>query len=242
LLQTWQAATAAKRDQSSRSKASSEPRDDAFGDETILLEMMQVLTKMCQTMRKDPGRRSWQRHANRFRAREMGPAVALRSLGFSRSGQRAPDCKAKLSKFIKTWHAIEKAIGPDAPDTISKWFRKAMAAKSAAKKLPVAPRLNGDYMLSWHLRALLRDRMVAAGVPKLKVNAGATIYQLKNLCPDQCKWLFKVQQYLIQVKQLKGLTVKQFLSEAAEADTPPELLSMWLISCMWEFDVCPLCF
>ena len=176
--------------------------------------------------------RSWQKHANRFRGREMGPLQALRSLGFEKSGQTLKQSDdSKLAAFIKTWSSLEDAIGVDAPTTISEWHSKMKAAKKAASNNPEAPRLNGNYLLSWHVRALLRDRMVAAGVSKLSVDRDATLYQLMHICPDQTKFLWKIHQYLIQCEQVKGISVKQFMAKVAEADTPPELLSMWNTSC-----------
>lgn len=174
----------------------------------------------------------WQKHANRFRAREMGPLKALQSLGFKKSGQLSKqNDDSKLAKFIQTWSSIEEAIGADAPTTVSEWHSKMKAAKTAALKNPTAPRLNGNYLLSWHLRALLRDRMVAAGVSKLSVDSDATVYKLMRICPDQSKFLFKIHQYLIQCEEVRGISVKQFIAKVAEADTPPELLSMWSTSC-----------
>ena len=190
-----------------------------------------VIAKMCLKM-KGQKFAAWQTHANRFRAREMGPAVALRGLGFSwRSGKPVSDEVPQLKKFIRTWDVLEKSIGAKAPHTISEGFEKMKAARRGAQGLPKAPRLCGNYLLPWHLRALLRDRMVSAGIPKLKINPDATIYQLLHLCPDQGKFLKKIQQYLTQTQNLKGLSVRDFISTAAEVDTPPELLSMWLASC-----------
>lgn len=197
-----------------------------------LKKFVAVIKTMCQKM-KGQKCKAWSKHANRFRAREMGPTVALRALGFLPTGKQVkPD--GILEKFIRVWDAVEKEIGGSPPKTISEWYVKMRAAKKIAKQLPAAPRLSGDYLLPWHLRALLRDRMVAAGISKLKINTDATVYQLMHLCPDQSRFLRKVQQYLIQVKKQTGLTVKEFMTFAAEADTPPELLSMWCIGCIFQ--------
>jgi hypothetical protein len=175
--------------------------------------------------------RPWVKHCNRFRGREMGPVVALRALGFSKTGTPINRTSAgKLLKFLKVWSAIEGAVGSKAPKTITEWFKQVKAAKKAVGEHPTAPRLKGNYLLSWHVRALLRDRMVAAGIHQLVPNKGATVHQLINLCPDQSQFLRKVYQYLIQVRQKSGITVKDFMSAAADADTPPELLSMWSLS------------
>ena len=122
---------------------------------------------------------------------------------------------------------MEEAVGPEAPTTTTEWHTKVKAAKVMAKQLPPAPRLSGAYLLPWHLRALLRDRMVYAGIPKLQIDAQATVYQLMHLCPDQSQFLYKVHQYLLQVQGESNLSATEFVKLAALPDTPPELLSMW---------------
>jgi hypothetical protein len=162
----------------------------------------------------------------------MGPRVTLSGLGLTRRG--TPEVEGnftKLAKFIRLWDALELEVGTDAPTNVTEWFLKVKAAKARAKQLPKAPRLNGPYLLCWHIRALLRDRMVSAGIPKLAINPECTIYQLMNLCPDQSGFLFKVYQYLVLVQGKQGMTTADFVKFAATADTPPELLSMWQTSC-----------
>jgi hypothetical protein len=174
----------------------------------------------------------WQTHANRFRAREMGPTVTLSKLGFNHDGNLkvAGNC-TNLAKFIETWDALEMAVGTAPPTNVTEWLIRVRDATAKAKLLPIAPQLNSTYLLSWHVRALLRDRMASAGITKLAINTECSIYQLMNLCPDQSSCLREVYQYLVQVEGDSGMTAADFLKHAATADTPPELLSMWRTSC-----------
>ena len=78
--------------------------------------------------------------------------------------------------------------------------------------------------------------MVAAGIPQLGLNKSATINQLIALCPDQSDFLRKALQYFTHGQQQASMTVKEFIAAAADADTPPELLSMWNLSCKYMYD------
>ena len=171
----------------------------------------------------------WAQHCNRFRGREMGPHVNLRNLGFLQSGEPSPAANAKIERFIATWDAIEQAVGSEAPKTVSEWALKMSAAKAAASELPPAPRLQGSYMLSWSIRALLRDRMQQQGIQQLRVDHGCTLNSYIHMCPVQSGGLAKARQYFIQVLGKKHMGVKEFIE--ACGGKAPELLSMWTLSC-----------
>lgn len=83
------------------------------------------------------------------------------------------------------------------PTNVTEWFIRVRDATAKAKLLPIAPQLNSTYLLSWHVRALLRDRMASAGITKLAINTECSIYQLMNwLCLDQSSCLLReVYQY-----------------------------------------------
>jgi hypothetical protein len=189
----------------------------------------QVVAEMCATMPKQACPKYWSKHCNRFRGREMGPEVQLKNLGFLRSGRAMGNTNTKVRKFIATWDAIEEAVGSEAPKTVTEWKAKTAAAKNAVKKLPAAPRLKTKYLLSWTIRALLRDRMQQQGIQQLRVNAGTSLNAYIHMCPDMSKALVKARQYLIQVQGKRALKVKDFIQECGGRS--PELLSMWMLNC-----------
>ena len=231
LLEAWQAHSISSKIGKGSTRPLQPESDEVL--ENVRLEKFEGIIKIMCSRMKGKDCRPWVKHCNRFRGREMGPLVALRSLGFSKAGRplNSASTRKKLKMFLKVWSAIEVAVGSEAPRTITEWYEKVKAAKKAAGKHPAAPRLKGNYLFSWHVRALLRDRMTAAGISKLVPNQGATVYQLMNLCPDQSQFLRKVYQYFIEVQKQSAITVKEFIAAAGDADTPPELLSMWHISC-----------
>lgn len=189
-----------------------------------------VVQALCTSMSKKHCPKYWVQHCNRFRGREMGPYIHLKHLGFSRKGQASPGADVKVERFIATWDAIENAIGTQAPKNVSEWACKMSAAKAAANALPPAPRLQGKYLLPWSIRALLRDRMQQQGIKQLKIDAAATLNSYIYMCPDSSGGLAKARQYFIQVSGKSNMGVKEFIQECG--GKAPELLSMWLLSCM----------
>ena len=190
------------------------PRPESSGLGTRAQYVRQVLIKCARLMAKSPFPKAWSQNCNRFRHREQGPIMTLRSLHIIRKPRRAEkktksnalmffgegheddldlgwvlmeastEPRETLTKFVKGVDIVVKAAGAP-PRTCSEWGSKMRAVKVALGRF-APPRLTGNYLRPWSTRGYMLDIMLKSLVPRLQVDPEFPMHAfLHDMNPDQ---------------------------------------------------------
>ena len=221
--------------------------------------LQRVLIKCARLMAESPIPTAWPKNCNRFRDREQGPIMTLRSLkiirkptrlekktkqllffveghdddldlGWLLDGSEYPSLST-LTKFVEGVDRLVKAVG-QAPRTCSEW-RSKMRKVSKALGRRSTPRLAGNYLRRWSTRGFMIDLMRQSRVRRLQVDTALTLSGFLRMNPDQHGVLNRI--YMRCLKRGDDVdSVNAFVRHFSVKPIRVELLSMY---CCFADDV-----